>query len=175
MNPILAELGKKVVDRWLTALLLPGLLYAGVLSCAALAGHRHALDPEHLAVALDDVVRRLQHRPVRVVLAATTLLLVASLTAVLARELAGLVQRGLTCGRPTRWVRFRAACAKHRDAPRAAYVQHKTSAVGDHFALLELRSRIQYGIDIELALRIESAMGERDHRARHAGTRAPRR
>ncbi|WP_436764325.1 hypothetical protein [Streptosporangium sp. V21-05] len=45
MTGFLDELGKKLAERWLSLLVLPGLLYLAVLSVALIAGHGHALDP----------------------------------------------------------------------------------------------------------------------------------
>ena len=45
MNGLLDELGKKIVDSWLTARLLPGLLWVCTAALAWQLGWAHALDP----------------------------------------------------------------------------------------------------------------------------------
>lgn len=44
MSGFLGELGKKLAERWLTLLVLPGLLYLAVAAAAHTMGHSHALD-----------------------------------------------------------------------------------------------------------------------------------
>ncbi|QKV90798.1 hypothetical protein HUT19_02790 [Streptomyces sp. NA02950] len=48
MGGLLSELGKKLAERWLSLLVLPGALYLAVLGTAALLGHGHAVDPHQL-------------------------------------------------------------------------------------------------------------------------------
>ncbi|MGW2054604.1 hypothetical protein ACWCOZ_11890 [Streptomyces sp. NPDC001840] len=48
MGGLLSELGRKLAERWLSLLVLPGALYLAVLGTAALLGHGHAVDPHHL-------------------------------------------------------------------------------------------------------------------------------
>src|SRR2546423_15488301 len=49
MGDVLAELGKKVADLWLTTLLLPGLLLVAAVVCGGLLGQGDALDHARLA------------------------------------------------------------------------------------------------------------------------------
>ncbi|MFI6824799.1 hypothetical protein ACIBJE_28205 [Micromonospora sp. NPDC050187] len=44
-----SELGKKLAERWVTLLVLPGALYLAVLTTARVLGHGHALDLTRLA------------------------------------------------------------------------------------------------------------------------------
>ncbi|MGW4528985.1 hypothetical protein [Amycolatopsis sp. NPDC004378] len=44
MNAFFDEVGRKLADRWLTVLLLPGLLFCGAALAAVALGHAHALD-----------------------------------------------------------------------------------------------------------------------------------
>lgn len=44
MTAVLGELGKKLAERWLTLLALPGLLFVCAAVAAGVLGHRHALD-----------------------------------------------------------------------------------------------------------------------------------
>jgi hypothetical protein len=48
MGGLLSELGKKLAERWLTLLVLPGALYLAVLGTAALLGHGHPFDLNRL-------------------------------------------------------------------------------------------------------------------------------
>jgi hypothetical protein len=49
----LAELGKKLAERWLSLLVLPGLLYLGALTAAYLLGQRHPFDIRRITTQLD--------------------------------------------------------------------------------------------------------------------------
>lgn len=53
MGGFLAELGKKLAERWLSLLVLPGLLYLGVLAAAYNLGHRHPFDVGRIIRQLD--------------------------------------------------------------------------------------------------------------------------
>lgn len=44
MGGLLGELGKKLADRWLTLLVLPGALFLAAVAAAHVLGHSHALD-----------------------------------------------------------------------------------------------------------------------------------
>jgi hypothetical protein len=48
MGGLLSELGKKLAERWLTLLVLPGALYLAVVASAYNLGHSHALDIHRL-------------------------------------------------------------------------------------------------------------------------------
>ncbi|MEV5750749.1 hypothetical protein AB0L00_23245 [Actinoallomurus sp. NPDC052308] len=48
MGGFLGELGKKLAERWLSLLVLPGALYLAVFIVARTLGHRHALDVHRL-------------------------------------------------------------------------------------------------------------------------------
>ncbi|MEV5410335.1 hypothetical protein AB0K60_16040 [Thermopolyspora sp. NPDC052614] len=48
MGDFLGELGKKLAERWLTLLVLPGVLYLAVAATAHTLGHGHALDLQRL-------------------------------------------------------------------------------------------------------------------------------
>ena len=53
MGGFLAELGKKLAERWLSLLVLPGLLYLGALAAAYTLGHRHPFDVGRITRQLD--------------------------------------------------------------------------------------------------------------------------
>ncbi|MDV9198666.1 hypothetical protein R6M67_25830, partial [Streptomyces sp. Wh19] len=44
MNSLLTEVGRKLADRWLSALVLPGALFVAAAMCGWWLGHPHALD-----------------------------------------------------------------------------------------------------------------------------------
>ncbi|MFJ3668116.1 hypothetical protein ACIPSE_16905 [Streptomyces sp. NPDC090106] len=48
MNTVLAELGRKYAERWVTLLLLPGTLYVAGTAAACRLGHTHWADPGRL-------------------------------------------------------------------------------------------------------------------------------
>ncbi|MBO2458463.1 hypothetical protein [Actinomadura violacea] len=52
MNGLLGELGKRIAERWLTLLVLPGALYLAACFVAALLGHGHALDAGRLTAGI---------------------------------------------------------------------------------------------------------------------------
>ncbi|MFE9611251.1 hypothetical protein [Streptomyces sp. NPDC006012] len=49
MGGFLSELGRKLAERWLSLLVLPGALYLAVLATAHALGHAHPFDPARLA------------------------------------------------------------------------------------------------------------------------------
>ncbi|WP_369263627.1 hypothetical protein [Streptomyces sp. R35] len=49
MGGLLSELGKKLADRWLSLLVLPGALYLAVASAAQALGHAHPFDLSRLS------------------------------------------------------------------------------------------------------------------------------
>jgi len=49
----LAELGKKLAERWLSLLVIPGLLYLGTLAAAHTLGYRHPFDIARITGQLD--------------------------------------------------------------------------------------------------------------------------
>ncbi len=54
MTAVLAEVGKRLLDRWLTLLVLPGLLYVAAAVVGAYLGHGHALDVHRLSGWITD-------------------------------------------------------------------------------------------------------------------------
>src|SRR5688500_4127685 len=53
MTTVLAELGRKYVERWVGLLVLPGLLYVAGAVAAYRLGHAHWADPGRLTSLLD--------------------------------------------------------------------------------------------------------------------------
>jgi hypothetical protein len=52
MGAVLGELGKKLAERWLSLLVLPGAFYLAVVTAARVLGHRHALDLHRLTTQI---------------------------------------------------------------------------------------------------------------------------
>jgi hypothetical protein len=52
MGGLLGELGKKLADRWLTLLVLPGALYLATAAAARILGQAHALDLDRITARL---------------------------------------------------------------------------------------------------------------------------
>ena len=52
MNTVVAELGRKYVERWVAMLVLPGLLYVAGAAAAWRLGHAHWADLGRLALSL---------------------------------------------------------------------------------------------------------------------------
>lgn len=52
MGAVLGELGKKLAERWLSLLVLPGAFYLAMVVAARTLGHRHALDPHRLTTQI---------------------------------------------------------------------------------------------------------------------------
>ncbi len=149
---ILSEFGKKLADRWLTVLLLPGLLFTAAAWTAVVLGQRDALDLAGLAGELQRRAAAVLAQPAGVVVAVTTLLLVATAAGLGARALGAGGHRVLVSSRPRWWVRHRHRRARARSsgsAP-ASYLPARVSAVGDRFRLIGDRVDAQYGLAVSL-------------------------
>ncbi|MGV9270716.1 hypothetical protein ACWDRR_39465 [Kitasatospora sp. NPDC003701] len=57
MAGLLDELGKKLAERWLSLLVLPGALYLAAAAAAATLGHGHALDSDRLTTRITDYAK----------------------------------------------------------------------------------------------------------------------
>lgn len=90
MGGFLTELGKKLAERWLTLLVLPGALYVAVLAAASVVGHTSAFS-------------RLTSRLTGLVVPASTVFVVA-VTALLAAAAAGLAAQALGSAVERAWL-----------------------------------------------------------------------
>lgn len=108
MDAFLGELGKKLADRWLTLLVLPGLLYLTVLTMASILGQHHATDPGALKAWVDTVAAAPTSRSPAVVLAGVLGILTGAAGAGLAATALGQLaqQAWTTPGQrvPARWL-----------------------------------------------------------------------
>ncbi|MFJ9682026.1 hypothetical protein ACIRP2_28855 [Streptomyces sp. NPDC101194] len=155
MNTLLAEMGKKVADRWLSALLLPGLLLVAASVCGVLLGHTSALDPAELTTELGRLGSRLDSRPAATVLAVVGGLLAATAAGLAAQGVAAGVRKVWIAHRPRRWVarrRERARAARERAGGQGPdrYLPVRATDIGDRFRLVDERVDAQYGLSVAL-------------------------
>lgn len=156
MNGLLAEIGRKLADRWLSALVLPGVLFVAAAGCGWWLGHPHALDTALLEDRTGGLGRRLDGRPAAVVLAAAGVLLGATAAGLAVQGIAAGVRRAWVARSPARWVARRrrraeaALAARGRTVP-ARYLPARATAVGDRFRLVDQRLDAQYGLAVSLA------------------------
>ncbi|MFG2004246.1 hypothetical protein ACGFNU_34310 [Spirillospora sp. NPDC048911] len=146
MNGFLAEVGKKLAERWLALLALPGLLYLATAAVAITLGHGHALDAARLG---DRITAWSASGPLRSVGGAALIMLAALLASVaaglLASGLAVLIELAWTTPgrrRPARWLtdlrRHRSRTAKARaDNATTQIALVRAIAAADRICLLE--------------------------------------
>lgn len=97
MTAFLAELGKKLAERWVTLLVLPGLLFLAAATAAAVLRHRRALDILALRDRINDVTQApANDRPGSIALLAAAILLASAAVALVANAVAALIMRGWT-------------------------------------------------------------------------------
>ncbi|MFD8569139.1 hypothetical protein [Streptomyces sp. NPDC059639] len=153
MNTVLAELGKKLADRWMGAVLLPGLLFVAAAVCGVLLGHGSALDRTYLSDELARAGTRLAGRPAAIALTVTGTLLAATVSGLAVQALAFAVRRMRVSRRPlrlARWRRERARAATGRTGPER-YLPARITGIGDRFRLVDERVDAQYGLSAALA------------------------
>ena len=149
MNTLLTEIGKRIADRWLTVLLLPGLLFTAALVCAWLLGHRHALDGGELARQIAAKVTPLNKQPVQIAVAIVATLLVATVAAYVAQALTGAVNAAWTARRPDVVVAYRKKRARRRRPQQPdPYLPARLTPAGDHWRLAGARVAAHYGLDL---------------------------
>ncbi len=94
MHPLLSTLAGKLVERWLTLLVLPGALFVGLAVSGAVLGHAHWYDAERLGAELDEFAERpAADQPGTVVLLVAAVLLLACAASLLGQFLGGAVER----------------------------------------------------------------------------------
>lgn len=104
MGGLLGELGKKLAERWLTLLVLPGALYLAVAAAGHTLGQSAALDVGRLSHAISDAARAPQVTTVggQVVLLAAVLA-GAAVAGLAAQSLGSLVERVVLAGGWCAW------------------------------------------------------------------------
>ncbi|HZM77259.1 MAG TPA: hypothetical protein VFC19_16115 [Candidatus Limnocylindrales bacterium] len=89
-----SELGKQLAEKWLTLLVLPGLLFVATAATGFLAGHQHAVDVGQLVLRGDRLAGELERAGATgVILAAVVTLLAAAACGLLARAAGSVVER----------------------------------------------------------------------------------
>ncbi|MFZ0162611.1 MAG: hypothetical protein WAL12_03400 [Trebonia sp.] len=93
MTAFLAELGKQVADKWLSLIVLPGLLYLSVLTAARILGQRHWHDFSRLSSALDSFQPAIgQGRPALLALWAVGVLMASAAIGIAVGAVAAVVE-----------------------------------------------------------------------------------
>ncbi|MDT0573755.1 hypothetical protein RM704_41010 [Streptomyces sp. DSM 3412] len=93
MNGFLTELGKRLAERWLSLLVLPGALFLGVLAAGRFLGHARWYDVAALPDGLDAHTTQATGSAARAVLLLTAFLLAASACGLAAQALGSQVER----------------------------------------------------------------------------------
>jgi hypothetical protein len=160
MNSFLSELGKKIADRWLTLVFLPGLLFIAVLCTAVTLRYAHSTDLGWLAQRADSVPKHLEGKNAEIGLLIIGVILGSIGSGLLARWVA-LWVLALWLGR-WRWPlrragrmlsekrRKRAADAATAAAirPIPAYLPDRPTWIGDRLRLIGTRLNAEYGVDL---------------------------
>ncbi|MGV9612220.1 hypothetical protein [Nocardia xishanensis] len=92
MTGFLAELGKKLAERWLELLVLPGALWVAATMAGGYLGHAHAVDVPLLRARLDQQAAQ-SRSAATLLLLVVAFLLVSAAAGLLASVLGGLVER----------------------------------------------------------------------------------
>jgi hypothetical protein len=161
MIGVLTEVGKRVSGRWVTAVLLPGLVFVAVLTAALVLRHGHALDQGRLVGWAGRTGHRLIGEPARLVLAVMLIVAAAGVAGTAAAGLGRLAQRGwmrrrfltgdrLTRTRLSRLARARAAADRAGQSPVPAYLPQRPTWMADRVRLVEARVRAQYHVTAAL-------------------------
>ncbi|MGA5421857.1 hypothetical protein [Streptomyces lavendulocolor] len=175
MNAFLAELGKKLAERWVSLLVVPGALFVALAAAGSALGHRHALDRRLLGRAIEELATHYDRRPVSAVLLFVAVLAAAAVAGLLARALGTVVERAwlisgpawltgrLVRRRQDRWTAAagRAAAAEQAAADRAALAEERNAIaltrparatwIGDRLRGVGVRVHAQYGLDFPFA------------------------
>ena len=101
MGGLLAELGKKLAERWLTLLVLPGALYVAAFVVAVTLGHAHSFD---VPMLIDRAARTAAPAGLAVVLL-LGFLLASAACGLAAQAVGAVVERGWLAVGATAWPR----------------------------------------------------------------------
>jgi hypothetical protein len=154
VTTLLADLGRRLADRWLGAVLLPGLLFVAAAGCGLVLRHSSGLDAARLGDRLDGLGERLSSRPASVALLLAGTLLAAGAAGLAAQGLAAAVRRLWVARRPHRWVAWRRRRARAARGGGAGgpdrYLPARATRIGDRFRLIDERIDAQYGLSVAL-------------------------
>jgi hypothetical protein len=173
---LLIEVGRRLAERWLAVLVLPGLLLVGVLTVGVLLGQADALSTNHLVDAASDTARRLQAGGgIAVGTAVLAALLAAGACGLAAQGLARSIRAGwlgdwpqwaapvrnhLTRKRSERWwdnqAQLEAAVGADRDPAEFVHRRNRIglapparpTRMGDRIAGADVRVFAEYGLDL---------------------------
>ncbi|MET9037005.1 hypothetical protein [Streptomyces mirabilis] len=138
MGGLLSELGKKLAERWLTLLVLPGALYLAVAAAGHILGQAAALDVGRLTRAISDAARAPQVTTAggQVVLLGAVLAGAAAV-GLAAQSLGTVVERAALAADWRTWPRPFGALAERRVGHR----QRRWDAIRGEYEALRLRER----------------------------------
>ncbi|CCH17831.1 hypothetical protein [Micromonospora lupini] len=157
MTDLIATLGKKITERWLATVLLPGLLYVAITGWALLAGHGHALDLSWLIRRLNDLWQHHPPGPAAAAVATAVALAGAGLAGVAATVVAEDVVhrlwiiRGPQARLDTLAKRTEARWEGRVPRPPQRYLPQRATVIGERFRLIGERVHAQYGLSVNLA------------------------
>lgn len=175
MTSFFSELGGKLAEKWLSLLVLPGLLLASTAAVAVALGHSHALNWNELVRRLDGWAVAVGGRPpVAQILLLIVVLLAAAGAGLVIRALSGLTQRlwlgnwpswsstideKLIANRVENWTEAhsKARVATGRRADQLAAERNQIAMakptrptwMGDRVAAVDERVHNQYGVDLQ--------------------------
>jgi hypothetical protein len=147
VNTLVTELGKKLAERWVALLVLPGLLFTATAAAAAVLGHRHwadlALLEQRLGQLLPPPGAGASGDLFRTALLLVVLLVAAVGSGLLAGALTTPVERVLSGRWPAPLRRPALACTRRRHAAwtRAHQEWERAHDAGDRDRLGELAER----------------------------------
>jgi hypothetical protein len=157
MTDLIAAIGKKITERWLAVIVLPGLLYVAVTGWALLAGHRHALDLPWLAARFTNLWHHYVTSPATVAVAVAAVLAAGGLAGTAATIVAeDVVHRLWTIRGPRRHLltlrrRVRAEWNRRDPRPPNRYLPQRATIIGERFRLIGARIHAQYGLSATTA------------------------
>ncbi|MDN3027161.1 hypothetical protein [Streptomyces sp. S.PB5] len=157
-----SELGKRLAERWLTSLILPGLLFVVAAWSAGVLGNRRALDRARLLDAAEQSMKPLEAGTGKALVTVVAALFLATITGLTVKALAGAIEiiwtgqwrgpfrplgRHLTNWRRNREEHTRPAGLDVPDGYRPA----APTWMGDRLGLVRKRVDTEYGCSLDLA------------------------
>jgi hypothetical protein len=154
VTDLIASLGQKISERWLGAIVLPGLLYTTIVGWALLAGHWHALDLPWLVGRVDELWHQAPPRPATAAITIAAALALAGSAGVASTVMAeDILHRAWTIRGPQRWLntlrkRTRARWVGRDSQPPERYLPQRATIIGECFRLIGERVHAQYGLSV---------------------------